>query len=183
MVDIILRVLFAAVIPHVMQPRAPMRTATRSPVVTPRVMPAKTKIMSILDRARVAMEESYGYEDPYEPAERYPERGGGGGSYSSAHTTYTTVPYEEEYETHEYYREPETYAGEKHFSNTSNSCRGSTWTAKSSPKQFVSRVKSWLSLISFIFSKKPQKNVRTKNRHFYFLCGLQKSPFFILGYA
>lgn len=40
-----------------------MRTATRAPVVTPRVMPAKTKIMSILDRARVAMEESYGYED------------------------------------------------------------------------------------------------------------------------
>lgn len=99
-----------AVIPHVMQPRAPMRTATRSPVVTPRVMPAKTKIMSILDRARVAMEESYGYEDPYEPAERYPERGGGGGSYTSTHTTYTAVPYEEEYETHEYYREPETYA-------------------------------------------------------------------------
>lgn len=32
----------------------------RSPVPTPRVMPAKTKILSILDRARVAMEESYG---------------------------------------------------------------------------------------------------------------------------
>lgn len=31
-----------------------------------RVMPAKTKIMSILDRARVAMEETYGYDDPYE---------------------------------------------------------------------------------------------------------------------
>ncbi|XP_072378338.1 uncharacterized protein [Diabrotica undecimpunctata] len=45
--------------PHV------MRTATRLPVHTPRVMPAKTKIMSILDRARVAMEESYGYEDDY----------------------------------------------------------------------------------------------------------------------
>ncbi|XP_074035832.1 quaking related 54B isoform X2 [Leptinotarsa decemlineata] len=46
-------------------PRPPpvMRTATRAPVVTPRVMPAKTKIMSILDRARVAMEESYGYEE------------------------------------------------------------------------------------------------------------------------
>lgn len=52
-------------------PRAPlqMRTATRTPVVTPRVMPAKTKILSILDRARIAMEESYGYEEPYEPTE------------------------------------------------------------------------------------------------------------------
>lgn len=47
----------------------PMRTATRTPVLTPRVMPAKTKIMSILDRARIAMEESYGYEEPYEPTE------------------------------------------------------------------------------------------------------------------
>lgn len=33
---------------------------TRSPLPTPRVMPAKTKIMSILDRARAAMEETYG---------------------------------------------------------------------------------------------------------------------------
>lgn len=95
------------VIPHTIPPRAPMRTATRAPVVTPRVMPAKTKIMSILDRARVAMEESYGFEDPYEQTERYPERG------YSTHTTYSAPPYEDEYETHEYYREPETYAGRK----------------------------------------------------------------------
>lgn len=56
-------------IPRPSIPRPPlppaMRTATRVPVTTPRVMPAKTKIMSILDRARVAMEESYGYEDDY----------------------------------------------------------------------------------------------------------------------
>lgn len=32
-------------------------------------MPAKTKILSILDRARIAMEESYG---GYEERERYP---------------------------------------------------------------------------------------------------------------
>lgn len=95
--------------PHSIPPRVPMRTATRAPVVTPRVMPAKTKIMSILDRARVAMEESYGYEDPYEATERYVERGGG---YSS-HTSYSNTPYEDEYESHEYYREPpDTYAGE-----------------------------------------------------------------------
>ncbi|XP_077283324.1 KH domain-containing, RNA-binding, signal transduction-associated protein 2-like [Arctopsyche grandis] len=40
---------------------------TRSPLPTPRVMPAKTKIMSILDRARAAMEETYGYEEDYKP--------------------------------------------------------------------------------------------------------------------
>lgn len=84
-----------------------MRTATRAPVVTPRVMPAKTKIMSILDRARVAMEESYGYEDPYESSERYVERGG-----YNTHSSYSNVPYEDEYDTQDYYREPpDSYAG------------------------------------------------------------------------
>lgn len=103
-------IIHIGVIPHAMPPRAPMRTATRAPVVTPRVMPAKTKIMSILDRARVAMEESYGYEDAYEPAERYPETRAGG---YTTHTTYTTTPYEDEYESpHEYYRDPEPpYSG------------------------------------------------------------------------
>ncbi|KAF2895798.1 hypothetical protein ILUMI_10364 [Ignelater luminosus] len=59
----------AAAVPP--RPPVPMRTATRAPVTTPRVMPAKTKIMSILDRARIAMEESYAgnYEEPYEPNE------------------------------------------------------------------------------------------------------------------
>jgi len=96
--------------PHAIPTRVPMRTATRAPVVTPRVMPAKTKIMSILDRARMAMEESYGYEDPYEPTERYPERGGGG---YTTHTTYTTSPYEDDFEPTEYYREPDAYAGKR----------------------------------------------------------------------
>lgn len=83
-----------------------MRTATRAPVITPRVMPAKTKIMSILDRARIAMEESYGYEEAYEPPERYVE------SSYPAHSTYSRVPYEEEYAREEYYREPpDTYGG------------------------------------------------------------------------
>ncbi|CAH0550848.1 unnamed protein product [Brassicogethes aeneus] len=51
------------------RPSLSMRSASRTPVSTPRVMPAKTKIMSILDRARIAMEESYGYDDdPYEPS-------------------------------------------------------------------------------------------------------------------
>ncbi|KAG5881144.1 hypothetical protein JTB14_020847 [Gonioctena quinquepunctata] len=81
-------------------PRPPpvMRTATRAPVVTPRVMPAKTKIMSILDRARVAMEESYGYEEEtYEqPAPSY--------EYSHSHSRpYSSNQYEPEYE-EEYYR-------------------------------------------------------------------------------
>ncbi|XP_044761942.1 KH domain-containing, RNA-binding, signal transduction-associated protein 3-like [Coccinella septempunctata] len=52
-----------------MPPRGPpppsvMRTATRTPVMTPRVMPAKTKILSILDRARLALEESYSNDEP-----------------------------------------------------------------------------------------------------------------------
>lgn len=66
-----------------------MRTATRGPVTTSRVMPAKTKIMSILDRARVALEESRysdevssyghgrnfgGFEDSNSPNYRYEEQ-------------------------------------------------------------------------------------------------------------
>ncbi|KAJ8925376.1 hypothetical protein NQ315_009207 [Exocentrus adspersus] len=101
-------------------PRQPpiMRTATRAPVVTPRVMPAKTKIMSILDRARVAMEESYGYDDdgyvPSSPSYEYspvpPSR-----SYSSHH-------YEPDYSP-EYYRE----------SSTSYEPSSRTWKAYKSP--------------------------------------------------
>ncbi|KAJ8938041.1 hypothetical protein NQ318_013949 [Aromia moschata] len=88
-------------------PRPPpiMRTATRTPVVTPRVMPAKTKIMSILDRARVAMEESYGYDEEgytssppsYEYSSTLPQSR----SYSSHH-------YENDYEPG-YYRESSSY--------------------------------------------------------------------------
>lgn len=88
-----------------------MRTATRAPVVTPRVMPAKTKIMSILDRARVAMEESYGYEDPYDSLP--PERSSyvDSGRYNTH--SYSSTPYEDDYETGDYYREPpDTYAGQ-----------------------------------------------------------------------
>nr|XP_022913732.1 KH domain-containing, RNA-binding, signal transduction-associated protein 3-like [Onthophagus taurus] len=91
-------------------PRPPvqMRTATRVPVPTPRVMPAKTKILSILDRARVAMEESYGYEDTYDPADpgydHYPPSSGHGRSYSTGHS------YEAEYET-DYYREASSSYG------------------------------------------------------------------------
>lgn len=87
-------------------PRAPpvMRTATRTPVVTPRVMPAKTKIMSILDRARVAMEESYGFDEegyaPSPPSYEYSSSLPPSRSYSSHH-------YEPDYEP-EYYRESST---------------------------------------------------------------------------
>ncbi|XP_028128321.1 KH domain-containing, RNA-binding, signal transduction-associated protein 2 isoform X2 [Diabrotica virgifera virgifera] len=76
-----------------------MRTATRAPVHTPRVMPAKTKIMSILDRARVAMEESYGYEDDYGATSppRY------GNMYAPKVNDYTSGYYED-YET-DYYKD------------------------------------------------------------------------------
>lgn len=91
-----------AAVPH---PPVPMRTATRMPVTTPRVMPAKTKILSILDRARIAMEESYSgaYEEPYEPNE--PAYDPYSTSVSNSRSSYSTHHYEpHEYET-EYYRE------------------------------------------------------------------------------
>ncbi|KAK9892249.1 hypothetical protein WA026_019050 [Henosepilachna vigintioctopunctata] len=50
-----------------------MRTATRVPVDSPRVMPAKTKIMSILQRAKIAMEDSYGHNE-YDGSEPYSSR-------------------------------------------------------------------------------------------------------------
>ncbi|KAK9702078.1 KH domain [Popillia japonica] len=85
------------------RPPVPMRTATRTPVVTPRVMPAKTKILSILDRARIAMEESYGYEDPYDPVDSAYDH------YTSApsghsRSSYSAAHYDDVYDT-EYYRE------------------------------------------------------------------------------
>lgn len=102
--------------------RAPlqMRTATRTPVVTPRVMPAKTKIMSILDRARIAMEESYGYEEPYEPTDP-------GYAYtpppSHSRSGYPPHHYEAEYEP-EYYRESSVPYGKHgefaYYSNCNN---------------------------------------------------------------
>ncbi|XP_046973456.1 KH domain-containing, RNA-binding, signal transduction-associated protein 2-like isoform X1 [Vanessa cardui] len=44
---------------------APRSAAPRMPPAPMRPMPAKTKVFSILDRARSAMESSYSYEDPY----------------------------------------------------------------------------------------------------------------------
>jgi KH domain-containing RNA-binding signal transduction-associated protein 3 len=94
-------------------PRPPvaMRTATRTPVVTPRVMPAKTKIMSILDRARIAMEESYGFEDSYEPTEVYEPYTSSAVSHSRS---YSTHHYEPDYEP-EYYRESSSSYGKSAF--------------------------------------------------------------------
>ncbi|GBP73708.1 KH domain-containing, RNA-binding, signal transduction-associated protein 2 [Eumeta japonica] len=53
------------------RPRAPPPPPPphRAPPITPRVMPAKAKVISILDRARSAMEESYGYEESYDVRE------------------------------------------------------------------------------------------------------------------
>ncbi|XP_045762682.1 KH domain-containing, RNA-binding, signal transduction-associated protein 2-like isoform X5 [Maniola jurtina] len=64
--------------PHAPQrpPRPP--TVPRMPPQGMRGMPAKTKVLSILDRARSAMETSYPYEDPYaapEPHVRQAPRG------------------------------------------------------------------------------------------------------------
>ncbi|KAF7273221.1 hypothetical protein GWI33_014073 [Rhynchophorus ferrugineus] len=80
--------------PAITRTVVPMRTATRTPVITPRpVMPAKTKIMSILDRARVAMEESYGYdEDYYDTAYIHAAP-----SATSKSRSYYTYDYEPEY--------------------------------------------------------------------------------------
>ncbi|XP_063629002.1 KH domain-containing, RNA-binding, signal transduction-associated protein 2-like isoform X1 [Cydia splendana] len=75
-------------------PRMPAHHAhahAHAPPMGPPRMAAKTKVISILDRARSAMESSYGYDDPYaapEPPVRGPPRappaddfyyGGGGG--------------------------------------------------------------------------------------------------------
>lgn len=79
-------------------------------------MPAKQKILSILDRARSAMEESYPtYEEPiYEGAPpthyenyAYPQHG-----HAAAPRTnrYDGNEYDPEYR-REYYREPPTYPG------------------------------------------------------------------------
>lgn len=81
-------------------------------------MPAKQKILSILDRARTAMEETYpSYEEAiYEGAPaHYENYSYGQHAHSSAPRTarYDTSDYDAEYR-REYYREPPAYAG-KHL--------------------------------------------------------------------
>lgn len=92
---------------------------TRSPVPagsSRTVMPAKQKILSILDRARTAMEETYpAYEDAiYEgaPAGHYDNYSYGHQAHTSAPRTarYDAADYDAEYR-REYYREPPAYAG------------------------------------------------------------------------
>lgn len=81
-------------------------------------MPAKQKILSILDRARTAMEETYpSYEEAiYEdaPGAHYDNYSYGQHAHSSAPRTarYDTSDYDAEYR-REYYhqREPPAYAG------------------------------------------------------------------------
>lgn len=87
-------------------PRPPpiMRTATRTPVITRPVMPAKTKIMSILDRARIAMEESYGlYEDSYDsPEPMYDYRPTSSAPRASG---YSSSSHYDDYATSDYFRD------------------------------------------------------------------------------
>lgn len=79
-------------------------------------MPAKQKILSILDRARTAMEETYPtYEEAiYEgaPGAHYDNYSYGQHAHSSAPRTarYEAADYDAEYR-RDYYREPPTYAG------------------------------------------------------------------------
>ncbi|KAK5648138.1 hypothetical protein RI129_003030 [Pyrocoelia pectoralis] len=122
------------------RPPVPMRTATRMPVTTPRVMPAKTKIMSILDRARIAMEESYGgaYEEPYEPNEpsydSYPTTVSHSRStYSSHH--YSHPEYEPEYyrESSATYEEPSTHRWKPYKTSSSSSRHSESTRYRDSP--------------------------------------------------
>lgn len=56
-----------------------------APPLLPRPLPAKTKVLSILDRARQAMEESYGgYDDP--------EMGSAPGFYDSPSSGFNSGP-------------------------------------------------------------------------------------------
>ncbi|KAJ8979738.1 hypothetical protein NQ317_004725 [Molorchus minor] len=89
-------------------PPAMMRTATRMPVVTSRGGHPKMKTVSILDRARLAMEDSHGCDDPYyEPEHR--SSGPPSRSYSSA--------YDPEYETGYSYKGESSSYGASHSAN------------------------------------------------------------------
>ncbi|XP_056633152.1 KH domain-containing, RNA-binding, signal transduction-associated protein 2-like isoform X2 [Diorhabda carinulata] len=120
--------------PSIPRPLPPaMRTVTRVPVTTPRVMPAKTKIMSILDRARVAMEESYGYEDDYGSTSP------GYSSFSSSRAPYTSGYYDD-YET-DYYKGSTSgfdYHRREHFNpiwqNKPKTPKQSNWYSSPSKK-------------------------------------------------
>ncbi|XP_030028261.1 KH domain-containing, RNA-binding, signal transduction-associated protein 2 isoform X2 [Manduca sexta] len=85
--------------PRVPPPRVP---PPRVPPPRGPPPPPKTKVFSILDRARTAMESSYSYEDPYgaqpEPPIRGPPR-------ASEADMYYERPHERYYEEESYYKE------------------------------------------------------------------------------
>ncbi|CAH0760166.1 unnamed protein product [Diatraea saccharalis] len=83
--------------------RAPPRMPPPQPPMS-RAMPAKNKVISILDRARSAMESSYGYEEPYPPMPEPPVRGGGP---RSASQDFYYDRGDRYYEDEPYYKEPE----------------------------------------------------------------------------
>ncbi|XP_055312990.1 KH domain-containing, RNA-binding, signal transduction-associated protein 2-like isoform X1 [Sitodiplosis mosellana] len=111
-------------VPHIARnayPSSRVSATTRSPVPagsSRTVMPAKQKILSILDRARTAMEETYpAYEDAiYEgaPTGHYDNYSYGHQAHTSAPRTarYDAADYEAEYR-REYYREPPAYAAHR----------------------------------------------------------------------
>lgn len=83
------------------------------------VMPPKQKIMSILDRARSAMEESYGYEEPtYEVAPAAPHYE----SYSYSHHVPASTSRAPRYETTEY--EPKSYTRDYYHQREATSYPG-----------------------------------------------------------
>ncbi|XP_060531910.1 KH domain-containing, RNA-binding, signal transduction-associated protein 2 isoform X2 [Cylas formicarius] len=103
----------------------PMRTATRVPVSSPvmrPVMPAKTKILSILDKARTAMKESYDYEDEvYEPRSTY-DGYLSSPSYSKKLSPYYSCDYDQDY-----YKESSSYVYTRGSENLSISAHNSTF--------------------------------------------------------
>ncbi|XP_020292760.1 KH domain-containing, RNA-binding, signal transduction-associated protein 2-like isoform X2 [Pseudomyrmex gracilis] len=100
----ILRPAARPAIPRPSRAILPPPPANRGP---PRPVPPKSKVFSILDRARAAVDQSYGYETPTPPASNrvgshdFDYRGS-----SSSNARYTTYEYEDEsapHSGHEYY--------------------------------------------------------------------------------
>ncbi|XP_043286349.1 KH domain-containing, RNA-binding, signal transduction-associated protein 3-like isoform X2 [Venturia canescens] len=132
--------------------------SSRGPITRP--VPAKTKVFSILDRARVAMDQSYGYDDPTPPPSSrgashhdYDYHGSSSSSsrYGDRHYTssatddvypssrYTTYDYEDEpapHSSHDYYESsdyPDDSSSRAWKSYKTTTTAGSTSRYRSAP--------------------------------------------------